>query len=304
MIIDNSQNNIRVNALLRALNDYGYKRTNRLSLNELLLFLNRKYPNGFDQILSQRLINILNINEFSTISVEDFINGYLQLENEINAKISMIYEQQRNNEDQNLDTLTTELQNAQEDLNKVQYIYGKDVLTSKIFEQEREIKNSQASFLLYKFKQNNNKSTLDGNLENQKYFEFPMGKLAVEFNNMRIDNIKKVKYKKNYKIPFPKKADYFKNNNNLTLKKQSIHSIHNPEVPIQEKSEKSFHSNHKSEVPMQEKSFHSNHNLDVPNQDKSFHSNHNLDVPNQDKSFHSNHNMSQIKKNLFILIII
>ena len=73
------------------------------------------------------------------------------MENEINAKISMIYEQQRNNEDQNLDTLTMELQNAQEDLNKVQYIYGKDVLNSKIFEQEREIKNSQASFLLYKF---------------------------------------------------------------------------------------------------------------------------------------------------------
>ena len=84
---DEFENNLEY-FLLKEFGEYGYEKSNRISQSELCLFLNRKSPNKrFDSILSEKLFNILGLNEASTISIEQSIIGIIKLENEIKNNI-------------------------------------------------------------------------------------------------------------------------------------------------------------------------------------------------------------------------
>jgi Ca2+-binding EF-hand superfamily protein len=79
-----SQNKPITEILAQELGEYGYDKKNRISQSELLLYLNRKSPDGkFDPNLSEKLFQTLNLNKTSTISIEKFINGFSQFEDEI-----------------------------------------------------------------------------------------------------------------------------------------------------------------------------------------------------------------------------
>ena len=70
--------------LLKELSNYGYTTENLISQSELYLFLDRKSPkNKFDLNLSEKLFKLLNLTEFSTITISEFISGFVQFDKEI-----------------------------------------------------------------------------------------------------------------------------------------------------------------------------------------------------------------------------
>ena len=80
----------KIDSLFTGFTKSGYKSTNRIGQPELLEFLNRRSSSGrFDQIISQNLFMKLNLESTSTISVEDFINGYLQFEEDVRKNAEM-----------------------------------------------------------------------------------------------------------------------------------------------------------------------------------------------------------------------
>jgi Ca2+-binding EF-hand superfamily protein len=79
-----SQNKPITEILSQELSEYGYDKKNRISRSELLLFLDRKSPDGkFNPALTEKLFQTLNLSKTSTISIEKFINGFSQFEDEI-----------------------------------------------------------------------------------------------------------------------------------------------------------------------------------------------------------------------------
>ena len=80
----------KIDSLVTGFTNSGYKSTNRIGQTEILEFLNRRSSSGrFDEILSQNLFMKLNFGSISTISVEDFINGYLQFEEDVRKNAEM-----------------------------------------------------------------------------------------------------------------------------------------------------------------------------------------------------------------------
>ena len=74
----------KIDSLVTGFTNDGYKSTNRIGQRELLQFLNKRTSTGlFDQILSEKLFQVLNLDHMSTLSVEEFINGFLQFEEDI-----------------------------------------------------------------------------------------------------------------------------------------------------------------------------------------------------------------------------
>ena len=74
----------KIDALVNGFTNLGYRSTNRIGQTELLHFLNKRSSNGhFDQTLSDKLFQVLNLDHMSTMFVEDFINGFLQFEEDI-----------------------------------------------------------------------------------------------------------------------------------------------------------------------------------------------------------------------------
>ena len=80
----------KINSLVMAFTNSGYKSSNRIGQMELLQFLSKFTSSGnFDHLLADKLFQVLNLDHMSTMSVEDFINGYLQFEDDLrrNAEI-------------------------------------------------------------------------------------------------------------------------------------------------------------------------------------------------------------------------
>ena len=74
----------KIDSLVTGFTNDGYKSTNRIGQRELLEFLNKRTSTGlFDQLLSEKLFQVLNLDHMSTLSVEEFINGFLQFEEDI-----------------------------------------------------------------------------------------------------------------------------------------------------------------------------------------------------------------------------
>ena len=80
----------KIDSLIDGFTRVGYQSSNRIGQTELILFLNKRTSSGrFDHILAEKLFQVLNLDHMSTMFVEDFINGYLQFEEDIrrNAEI-------------------------------------------------------------------------------------------------------------------------------------------------------------------------------------------------------------------------
>ena len=80
----------KIDSLVMAFTNSGYKSSNRIGQIELLQFLNKLTSSGnFDHILADKLFQVLSLDHMSTISVEDFINGYLQFEEDLRKNIEI-----------------------------------------------------------------------------------------------------------------------------------------------------------------------------------------------------------------------
>ena len=80
----------KIDSLVMGFTSDGYKSSNRIGQNELLEFLNKRSSNNqFDNDLSDKLFQVLSLDKTSTISVEDFINGFLQFEEDIRRNAEM-----------------------------------------------------------------------------------------------------------------------------------------------------------------------------------------------------------------------
>ena len=80
----------KIDSLVTFFTNSGYRSSNRIGQIELLQFLSKRAGSGrFDQILSEKLFQVLNLDHMSTITIEDFINGFIQFEEDIrrNAEI-------------------------------------------------------------------------------------------------------------------------------------------------------------------------------------------------------------------------
>ena len=74
----------KFSSLLRAFQDFGYQSSIKLGQNDFRLFLNKKSSSGnFDSLLCDKLFEVLNIEESSTIPIEEFIQGFLLFEEEV-----------------------------------------------------------------------------------------------------------------------------------------------------------------------------------------------------------------------------
>ena len=94
MLEDNPLGNMKADFLLKQFSDYGYTETTRISKSELLLFLNRKSTTGkFDENICQKLFEFLNINENTTLTIEEFVSGALQFESQYANNVDMIKSQ-------------------------------------------------------------------------------------------------------------------------------------------------------------------------------------------------------------------
>jgi hypothetical protein len=74
----------KIDSLVAGFFKTGYKSTSNINQSELIQFLNRRSSSGkFDPKISGKLFEVLSLDAMSTITVEEFINGFLQFEEEI-----------------------------------------------------------------------------------------------------------------------------------------------------------------------------------------------------------------------------
>ena len=83
-LIEENEENLISAILLKNLSNYGYTSENLISQSELKLFLALKSPEKiFDLNLSAKLFEFLNLTESSTITISQFISGFIQFDKEI-----------------------------------------------------------------------------------------------------------------------------------------------------------------------------------------------------------------------------
>ena len=98
----------KIDSLFDAFSNFGYKPNDKITQNELIRFLNSRSSTGsFDPILSEKLFQILNLSPMSTISVSDFVNEYLQFEEEIKRNAEL-FNKNLNQEQENYSNLLEE----------------------------------------------------------------------------------------------------------------------------------------------------------------------------------------------------
>ena len=74
----------KIKSLSSGFSEFGYKTETRIGQNEFSNFLNKRTKSGqFDQILLNKLFQFLNIGQNSSISIEEFINGFLDFEEDL-----------------------------------------------------------------------------------------------------------------------------------------------------------------------------------------------------------------------------
>ena len=93
--------------LLKELSGYGYSESNKISKNEIILFLDLRSPKKkFDPNLSTQLLKILDIDEKKIISIEQFINGFFEFEKEINNNYESLKSEYLHQNDKYLNLIT------------------------------------------------------------------------------------------------------------------------------------------------------------------------------------------------------
>ena len=74
----------KIDSLVTGFINAGYKSGNRLGQTEFIQFLNHRSSSGkFDPIISEKLFQVMSLDAMSTITIEEFINGFLQFEEEL-----------------------------------------------------------------------------------------------------------------------------------------------------------------------------------------------------------------------------
>ena len=74
----------KIDSLVAGFSNSGYKSGSKVGQTELIQFLNRRSKSGrFDPIISEKLFQVMSLEASSTLSVEEFINGFLQFEDEL-----------------------------------------------------------------------------------------------------------------------------------------------------------------------------------------------------------------------------
>ena len=74
----------KIDSLVAGFTNSGYKSGSKVGQTELIQFLNRRSKSGrFDPIISEKLFQVMSLEATSTLTVEEFINGFLQFEEEL-----------------------------------------------------------------------------------------------------------------------------------------------------------------------------------------------------------------------------
>lgn len=74
----------KIDSLVAGFKNSGFKSGDRVGQTELIQFLDRRSSSGrFDPIISEKLFQVLSLESMNTLSVEEFINGFLQFEEEL-----------------------------------------------------------------------------------------------------------------------------------------------------------------------------------------------------------------------------
>ena len=74
----------KFNSLIHAFRNFGYDISTKVGRNEIRLFFNKRASSGhFDNILSDKLFQVLNIGEETKIEISSFIEGFLIFDEEI-----------------------------------------------------------------------------------------------------------------------------------------------------------------------------------------------------------------------------
>ena len=84
-MLDSKDNQkLKINSLVSHFISSGYKSNNKLGQSEYRIFLNKHTNSGtFDHDLSDKLFQVLSLDNSSTITIEEFINGFLLFEEDI-----------------------------------------------------------------------------------------------------------------------------------------------------------------------------------------------------------------------------
>jgi len=129
-----SQNKPIAEILAQELSEYGYDKKNRISRSELLLFLDRKSPDGkFDPALTEKLFQTLNLSNTSTISIEKFINGFSEFEDEI-KKSAVSFNTKYSKEKELYDQVVEQLRKYQSEKSKEEDTSENAVLSGEIID--------------------------------------------------------------------------------------------------------------------------------------------------------------------------
>ena len=73
----------KIDSLVTGFTNAGYKSGNRIGQTEFITFLNHRTSSKFDPIISEKLFQVIGLDAMSTITIQEFINGFLQFEEEL-----------------------------------------------------------------------------------------------------------------------------------------------------------------------------------------------------------------------------
>ena len=126
----------KIDSLVRGFTNSGFKSKNRINQEELLQFLNKRTSSGnFDNKLSEKLFEVINLDGTSTIFVEDFVNGFLNFEEDIRRNIELL-NIKLNQEQERYAQLVEELKKYKTDKRKLEGI--KEIIIKVIYNEKSE----------------------------------------------------------------------------------------------------------------------------------------------------------------------
>ena len=78
----------KIEALFNGFIKEGYDSNSKINQTELVQYLNNNSSEGkFDEVISNKLFQILNFDSENLISIKDFISGYIQFEEDIRNNV-------------------------------------------------------------------------------------------------------------------------------------------------------------------------------------------------------------------------
>ena len=71
----------KISSLISSLSKLGFKSDDKIGKAELIKYLDSRSCDGkFDQVISDKLFQVLSLDDSSSIPVKDFVSGFLQFE--------------------------------------------------------------------------------------------------------------------------------------------------------------------------------------------------------------------------------